>query len=254
MNEKKNIVVCGYPKSGTTWLSRLIAELVECPLQGNLESPEGVQEGLERISEYACYKSHHTYETLVSGELDDYYKAVYIVRDPRDVAISAAHHFRVRHFSLPGRNRLVSTLKRCGNRVAPQFLRRKRLIQAVLYGDSSISYWLGTPWRDHYGSFSRSNKLILKYEDLLDHPVQSCNKLLSYLGISKSNDSVTQAIDTQSFQNKRDRLKSHGMMSEYAFLRRGGYEYWRHELSRKENRLFIDELGPELAALSYPIV
>ena len=32
---KKNIIIVGYPKSGTSWLSRLVAELIQCEFLGD---------------------------------------------------------------------------------------------------------------------------------------------------------------------------------------------------------------------------
>ena len=34
----KNIIVVGYPKSGCTWATRLVAELVGCPVGGFWQS------------------------------------------------------------------------------------------------------------------------------------------------------------------------------------------------------------------------
>lgn len=250
---KKKIVVCGYPKSGTTWLSRLVGELLPCPLVGALGfAPAAAREGHERISEFDCYTSHHTCEALLSGQVGAFFKLIYIVRDPRDVAISAAHHFQVDLFGAKQADgKLAAALKRRANRIAPYFVKRNRMINAVLHGDPSLSLWLATPWRQHYLQFKRSDALIVKYEDLLDDPGAHCLRILSYLGVERSSESVAQAISSQSFQTKKRFFKSQGLAAEYEFLRRGGCGYWRDELSARQKQLFVDELGSELAALSY---
>jgi hypothetical protein len=251
-HEKKNIVVCGYPKSGTTWLSRLVAELIPCPLVGALGfAPAAAREGHERVSEYDCYTSHHAFGSLSSGEIGEFHKLICIVRDPRDVAISAAHHFQIDLFSAKARNNVAAALQRRVNRVVPYVVRRRRMIKAVLHGDPSLSRWLATPWRQHYLQFRESNVLIVRYEDLLDNPTAQCLKILSYLNIEKSNEGIEQAIANQSFVSKKSFFALQGLTAEYKFLRRGRYGYWRDELSRRQKQLFAEELGNELAALSY---
>jgi Sulfotransferase domain len=252
---KKNIVICGYPKSGTTWLSRLVGELLPCPLVGPLGfAPAAAREGHERISEYDSYTSHHTFESLRSGQIGDFFKLIYIVRDPRDVAISAAHHFQVDLLAAQrASSKVVAALKRRVNRVVPYFVKRERMINAVLRGDSSLSLWLATPWREHYLQFRQSDALMVRYEDLLDDPATKCLQILSYLGIERPNESIAQAISNQSFQTRKRFFKAQGSTAEYKFLRRGSYGYWRDELSPRQKQLFVDELGNELAALSYSL-
>ena len=92
--EKEVILVVGYPKSGNTWLTRLVADLLMCPVKGFFEKPQHLDlaiEGLNRESEFIVYKAHQTFE-----QVDKKVKKkniIYIVRDVRDIAISGAHYF-----------------------------------------------------------------------------------------------------------------------------------------------------------------
>ena len=98
---KKKIIIAGYPKSGNTWLTRLVANLVDCPVAGfwGSDHDEIASEGASRMSEFECYKAHQTYEDLIqcsdwSGDCS----VIYIIRDPRDVALSGANFFRFYRF------------------------------------------------------------------------------------------------------------------------------------------------------------
>ena len=98
---KRRIIICGYPKSGTTWLTRLAAEIVGCPGVGLWCLPgvyDGSMEGQERVSEFEVYKSHHdigklegTFKYYANGSE----RIIYVVRDPRDIIVSASHFFSV---------------------------------------------------------------------------------------------------------------------------------------------------------------
>jgi hypothetical protein len=58
----KNIIVIGYPKSGCTWATRLVAELVGCPVAGFWQSrrKEIAIEGEERVSDLSLPTNHIT--------------------------------------------------------------------------------------------------------------------------------------------------------------------------------------------------
>jgi len=250
---KRRIIICGYPKSGTTWLGRLVAELVDCPFQGDLGfAHSGAREGQERDSAFICYKTHHTWESLVRHHLHDHVTLIYIVRDPRDVAISAAHHFQVNPLERRlGDNKMARALGARLARVVPHALKRRRLIDAVLGGDSSLSAWLAVPWREHYRGFHQSGTPILRYEDLLDDPLKKCAEILAWVGVARPEARILSAISNQSFETRKGLAEARGSVSEYRYLRRGSQGYWRAELTERQRRRFIEEVGEELRELSY---
>jgi hypothetical protein len=94
---KTKIIIVGYPKSGNTWITRLVAELIQCPVAGFWKTPpsytEIAVEGSNRKSEFECYKSHLSYQSLIKDSRQDKLKLIFVVRDPRDIAISGASYF-----------------------------------------------------------------------------------------------------------------------------------------------------------------
>jgi hypothetical protein len=97
-----DVIIVGYPKSGNTWVTRLVAELIGCPVVGFLDyddQPEIAREGLNRRSDYQCFKSHHQLHELCDIDTNTK-KIIYVVRDPRDVCISGAHYFHFERWPL----------------------------------------------------------------------------------------------------------------------------------------------------------
>lgn len=263
MNEPKIVVICGYPRSGTTWLSRLVAELLGCPLKGNWgysrQLPQDV-EGLERRSDYACYKSHHRLSALTGPTDSQIHRLLYVVRDPRDVAISASHHFDV---PFPGLRRVTNRLPAGAllhgrlsaflNRAVPRRLKKRRFIDAVMYGDPAISDWLAVPWREHVRPFRTASLPTVRYEDLLDDPVSACTYLLASIGVDKTETQIGQAIANQAFEKRKQEFRDQGQSYQYRFLRRGQQGYWKRDFTAAEKRAFARALGDDLESFSYEL-
>jgi hypothetical protein len=62
--QKKVIYVCGHPKSGNTWLTRLLGSVLNSPTGGCMPSQDGKEiatEGQDRTGNYFIRKGHFTF-------------------------------------------------------------------------------------------------------------------------------------------------------------------------------------------------
>jgi hypothetical protein len=217
--------------------------MIDCPLMGNWGYPNPMKqdvEGLDRHSEFACYKSHHVATQIANDKLGEYHRLIYVVRDPRDVAVSARHHFSV------GRNHFLS-------RLIPKRTKQKRIIKAILHGDATINQWLSASWKDHVSGYKDSGVLIVKYETLLEDPMPVCRAILANIEVFQSDARIERAIKNQSFAARKQDFYEQRRHYEYEFLRCGRSGCWRQELDEAEKAAFIKVLRSELLFWSYSV-
>jgi hypothetical protein len=152
--------------------------------------------------------------------------AIYILRDPRDVAISYS----------------VYT-----GQSLDQIIRFMNQPQAANRGtDTRIFEFLG-PWSLHVDSWTRQNTgklLVLRYEDMLAHPATSFGRLISFLGGEEAPERLARAIEFSSFaslaaQEAAEGYRANAPTSTAAFFRNGQAGQWRTILSTAQ-RLRIE--------------
>jgi len=255
----KNILVVGYPKSGCTWATRLVAELVGCPVSGFWQSDkkEIAIEGEERVSDFRCYKSHHQLAELGVPPDDPANRLIYILRDPRDIAISAANYFQFDRF--PEVAALFRHVRR-GEKfyrhtlyplLAGEDYRLERMTEAVLHGSAGVHNWVRVSWRDHWRPYEAAGVPIVRYEDLLAAPEEQAKRILHHLGLGRSNEEIASAIDNQSFERKKQTLLERGETGRAKFLRVGKSGQWREKLPVPLQARFGDELSDDLTRWGY---
>ncbi len=242
---KKNIIVTGYPKSGTTWASRLIAELAACPLQGDwgFEHIEALyEEGKYRDSPYDCYKTHYTYDTIFSKSPKEVYKIIHIIRDPRDVVISGSHYFTFTNLLQKGMKKIGLSLDSASFFSVSQKKKKEKMIQAVLHGDSKVNHWLSLSWKEHTEAFKDKEVLTITYEDLLTNPQEECAKIAAYLQLDIDISYIDQCIQKQSFEKKKKEMPHTKDVHFKKLLRQGKQGYWKEEFTSKEKSIFKEYL------------
>lgn len=254
-----DVLVTGYPKSGNTWATRLVAELIGCPVVGfwNSRKSEIAREGLERDSTYRCYKAHHTVAELRS-EITAAARVISIVRDPRDIVVSGAHFF---HFY---RLRLLEKLFRKtsrywtdSRRVLEPFLtseeyRIARMVDVLLAGGPRAGRFLARPWAEHVRCCIDAGQFFVRYEDLLADPGTECRRILDHLGLQRTATQIHEAIERQSFQTKRAAFIAARDVRQTTFLRSGMAEQWRTALPRDSIERIERAVGSELQSFGYP--
>jgi hypothetical protein len=256
-----NIIIAGYPKSGNTWLTRLVAEIVNCPVAGfwNSNHDEIAIEGLERKSNFKCYKSHHEYFHL--KDLDDAQnKIIYIVRDPRDIVISGTKYFRLtealkeRDTSIKIYNKIQFLLSKPfypkWNYI--DFLKKKQLIKAVLGGNEKVHLWCKISWKKHVlAYFNNSNILLLRYEDLKSNPLEESKRINTFLNLNKTSNDLVNAIERQSFGTVKEKFVELKDARRANFLSKGDSSYWVSSFSFCEKMVFSFKLRRTLNKFNY---
>jgi hypothetical protein len=255
----KNIIVAGYPKSGCTWATRLVAELVGCPVAGFWQrgKNEIAIEGQERVSDFRVYKSHHQLAELEARPNDPATWIIYILRDPRDIALSGANYFEFNRFPKISRffGRFRRGTKLYRHTLQPLLVRQnyrlQKMTEALLYGSAEVHNWCRVSWSEHRQPYQQAGVPIVRYEDLLAAPEEQAARILRHLGIDRPPEAIARAVRNQSFAHKKDALLQSGETGRAKFLRVGKSEQWRDKLPPHLQARFASELGRELVAWSY---
>jgi aryl sulfotransferase len=264
MTPPMTVWLASYPKSGNTWVRAMLAALTSeaddpevdindmaggpmSSARAHIErwtgfaSSDLTRDELElvrprcdaafdgRLDDVRFRKIHDAFLAPGSGgpivSVEHTRGAIYVVRDPRDVAVSYAHHNSGTHeWAVAMLSDRAGTMGRFD-----------RL-------DAQAPQHLGT-WSDHVRGWVEHDLFpvhVVRYEGVAADPVGSLRALAAFAAIEPSDERLAAAVASASFEALRTQEAAVGFIERPSradsFFRRGVAGSWR------------DELAPELAA------
>ncbi len=161
-------------------------------------------------------KTHHSF-----GEFEGIHlfpqaytrRVIYVVRDPRDLVASVAHHFKFSHEE------------------AVEFMAKP----ARLNDEFLMTHLLNT-WSEHVHSWTTQQRVSVckvRYEDLHADTASELRQMVEFLDWELNEDRITRAVEANRFEKLRADEREHGFKEAKphgAFFRRGEVGAWRDEL------------------------
>jgi aryl sulfotransferase len=268
--------LASYPRSGNTWLRFLLASLIQGggPIDINAPGIDVPIANPREFDELFCMDSSlltdaeiEQVRPLLYGVIAQRFQgplilrkvhdrcwrnaegqpmfppelsrgAVYIVRDPRDVAVSYAHYAGVD---------LDEMTRRMGDPALTIPTRREQAIQ--------FSQPLGT-WSGHVLSWLDGSGMpvhLMRYEDLSARPIEELTKVAIFLGVSpeKAEDAVA-AVGFTALRGQEDESGFRELAGAGArFFRQGTAGGWRSVLSAAQVERVERDHGAVMARLGY---
>jgi aryl sulfotransferase len=269
--------LASWPKSGNTWLRIFIANLLRRdsgPAEINsadlrrqrannvtmfddaagVEASDLTEEEIDRFRpsvfrhlaenarETLFFKVHDAYTLLPDGEpvfpTDATVGAVYILRNPLDVAISYAHYS-----ALPI-DRVIEVL--ASGYSEPRKPALGILTQRLL------------PWSEHVLSWSDGLPFpvhLVRYEDLHERPLETFSALADFCGLPSDVASVDRAIRHSSFESLQAQERAQDFVERpevaSAFFREGRANAWRHVLSDSQVAQVVERHAAVMRRFGY---
>jgi hypothetical protein len=240
-----DVFLVSYPRSGNTWLRFLVGNLIHPETPVTFANIEAIVPSiyvnrdvrLRALPRPRVLKSHEAF-------FGKYRKVIYILRDPRDIAVSY-YHYQIKYRQLPPDFALEGFV--------PLFIEDNF---EGLYG----------PWADHVMSWlamrdTRDAFLLLRYEDLMENPERELPKVAVLLGIPAAPERVRQAIERSSAnrmsslekEQSRQWVSTKKSRQDIPFVRAAGSGQYKSALSAESVRLIEAAWGTVMLSLGYEL-
>ena len=240
-----DIFLVSYPKSGNTWCRFLIANLVypqHNPNWGNIDQlipgPEVASKRyFQNMKRPRIIRSHDPFDPR-------YKQVIYIVRDPRDVALSQYHHHQKR--------KLIDA--------SYPF---ETFLQRFLAGDTNehgswkqnVASWLAARYAD-------PRFLLLRYEDMIASPQRELGRVAEFLGIAATAQDLARSVEQSSPERMRRLEKvnadknalTKGTRQDLPFVRTAKFGNWKSDMQESSVAAIEAAWAPLMKWLGYELV
>lgn len=235
-----------YPRVGSNWVRFLICSVTNPEESLTLPAAEARIPGvyvnsdrvLRNLPRPRIIKSHEPFDSR-------YPRVIYIVRDPRDVAVSR-YYFTLKWRGFPD------------GYPFEDFVRDRFLLP----GNAILNTG---PWADHVIGWlaaraGQDSFLLLKYEDLKADTAKQLSRIAGLLRVEADSQRIARAIEMSSLQRMRslDRTEPlkwlKGSRDDVPFIREGRTGGWRNVLPEEAVAAIEAAWWPVMKLLGYPLV
>jgi len=239
-----NVFVTGYPRSGNTWVNRLLSDLLDSPMTTPAPNAENATKFCKTGNGgYTIFKTHWAPFSLWSDRergvkdpadfyIHDYWRGqvpiVFVQRDPRDVAVSAMFYLDLK----------------------PTAANLRLVVLGMVDGD----YWLRANAGIYHvqgayldfvqGWLDEPKAIKIKYEDLHHNPIDTMAGVLAKI--------TAKHYSKLEIAAAFERLAFYKWEPEYPHsMRRGQVGDWRHHFNQANGALITEALGNLMLSQDY---
>jgi estrone sulfotransferase len=240
-----DIFLTSYPRSGNTWSRFLIGNLVYPETPATFLNIERLVPDMYKTADWVLrrrprprvLKSHESFDAR-------YRRVIYVVRDPRDVAISN-YHWEMKLRSVPDACPIEDFV--------PLWM--------------SGNFWrrIGS-WADHVNSWLATRQghdgfVMMRYEDLQANPQRELARVAEFIGLKADGQRISRAIDLSSAENMRKMEATQGKKwvatfhtrSDKPFVRKASSGGWRTVLPAQTVAYMESQWGGIMKQLGYEL-
>jgi len=237
--DQTDVCMASYPRSGSTWMRFMLARL----LTGKSTTFDSINGLIPEIGIHQpaaqllpgggrLIKTHELYSPC-------YRRAVYLIRDVRDVILS--QYSRENELGLVWWGNLDAYIGK--------FL--DGTINNFGAWQTHVPNWLDSPLAQ------RGDVLLVKFEEVRRNPQPHLERVLDFLGLQASPDTVAEAIADNTVDRMRARENKAQTLhrsnrEEGRFVRQGAVMGWREKLNENQLECIEKLAGKTMARMGYP--
>ncbi|KAM4747325.1 sulfotransferase 6B1-like [Rhinophrynus dorsalis] len=242
-----DLLLVSYPKSGTHWLAEILKHLYSSKVSAKVSLTSPIEFGdiskleeLKIITNKRIIPTHLSYDMIPSDFKDKKCKAIYIIRNPKDTAVSLFHYYK-------------------DNPNLPTIESWQTYFDLFLQGQVVCGSWFDhiLGWEEHRNEMPT---LFLYYEAMKKDLPKSIRKISSFLGINISDNDISDICKKTSFSEMKTNVEKENndpnhtvcalTTNKKLIFRKGTVGDWKFYFTPKQNRLF-DELYKTKMESSY---
>jgi len=255
-----DIFVVGYPRSGTCWMTWLLSDILDSPIEKS-DAPLAYEDvgriGPHRIRQMHAVPRHGKQSNLISGNIFlnvnhmGSNKLVHMIRDPRDVSVSHLYYYFI--------SNLMDVIVWMGGE-GYEWGSGKPISQIFDEIHLDVKHeWIKQGWSTfvlNWELCSMEHSMV-RYEDLLRDSKGQLTELMLELGFDVREERIEQAIDRQAFDVKRKQieeelhLRLYGPSIQLRNLRKGVAGDWKTHYHQCHAKLAQEIFGDMMLKLGY---